>query len=141
MFKSFILAISIVSVNAWLENKAHRGKGLSHGGHGLAYGGKGLAYGGYGHRQGVEPKQTRPVGFGADNQHYGHQLGKGSVDAHNSHRQSGHQGQGHNQWVDNAWNQWGTNNHWDTQKSVDNKWGNNSGKINVTLNSVSGHYD
>merc|ERR1712242_675873 len=25
--------------------------------------------------------------------------------------------------------------------SVDNKWGNNSGKINVTLNSVSGHYD
>merc|ERR1719157_390521 len=60
---------------------------------------------------------------------------------HNSHRQGGHQGQGHNQWTDNAWNQWGTNNHFDTQKSVDNKWGNNSGKINVTLNSVSGHYD
>merc|ERR1712127_1091219 len=56
-------------------------------------------------------------------------------------RQSGHQGQGHNQFVDNAWNQWGTNNHFDTQKSVDNKWGNQSGKINVTLNSVSGHYD
>ena len=63
------------------------------------------------------------------------------ADSHNSYRQVGHQGQGHNQWVDNAWNQWGTNNHWDSQKSVDNKWGNNSGKINVTLNSVSGHYD
>merc|ERR1719225_1661123 len=63
------------------------------------------------------------------------------ADNHNSYRQVGHQGQGHNQWVDNAWNQWGTNNHFDAQKSVDNKWGNNSGKINVTLNSVSGHYD
>merc|ERR1719203_1920362 len=63
------------------------------------------------------------------------------ADSHNSYRQVGHQGQGHNQWVDNAWNQWGTNNHWEAQKSVDNKWGNNSGKINVTLNSVSGHYD
>ena len=82
-------------------------------------------------------------GYGADNQHYGHQGGYGSgrVNAHNSKRTGGHQGQGHNQWVDNAWNQWGTNNHWDTQKSVDNKWGNNSGKINVTLNSVNGHYD
>ena len=82
-------------------------------------------------------------GYGADNQHYGHQGGynSGRVDAHNSKRTGGHQGQGHNQWVDNAWNQWGTNNHWDTQKSVDNKWGNNSGKINVTLNSVNGHYD
>ena len=63
------------------------------------------------------------------------------ADAHNSYRQVGHQGQGHNQWVDNAWNQWGTNNHFDTQKSVDNKWGNQSGKINVNINSVSGHYD
>ena len=82
-------------------------------------------------------------GYGADNQHYGHQGGynSGRVDSHNSKRTGGHQGQGHNQWVDNAWNQWGTNNHWDTQKSVDNKWGNNSGKINVTLNSVNGHYD
>ena len=85
--------------------------------------------------------------YGADNQNYGHQ-GKGYgnsswkvADNHNSYRQTGHQGQGHNQWVDNAWNQWGTNNHWDTQKAVDNKWGNNSGKVNVNINSVSGHYD
>lgn len=83
--------------------------------------------------------------YGADNQNYGHQgYGNSSwkvADNHNSYRQTGHQGQGHNQWVDNAWNQWGTNNHWDTQKAVDNKWGNNSGKVNVNINSVSGHYD
>merc|ERR1719499_1333097 len=72
---------------------------------------------------------------GAENQSYGG-YGYGKYQ-----RTQGHQGQGHNQWVDNAWNQWGTNNHWDDQKYVDNKWGNNSGKINVTLNSVNGHYD
>jgi hypothetical protein len=83
-------------------------------------------------------------GFGAAGRALGGGQGQQQwnvADAHNSYRQVGHQGQGHNQWVDNAWNQWGTNNHWDAQKSVDNKWGNNSGKINVTLNSVSGHYD
>merc|ERR1719225_263313 len=83
-------------------------------------------------------------GFGAAGRALGGSQGQQQwnvADAHNSYRQVGHQGQGHNQWVDNAWNQWGTNNHWDAQKSVDNKWGNNSGKINVTLNSVSGHYD
>ena len=93
--------------------------------------------------------------YGVDNQNYGHQgYGKSAgygksvgnnewavADNHNSYRQTGHQGQGHNQWTDNAWNQWGVNNHFDTQKSVDNKWGNNSGKVNVNLNSVSGHYD
>ena len=120
MFKSFALALAITSAAAWERSYDDR---------------------------------RQPGAYGADNQHYGHQAGYQSygygksarssynTDAHNSHRQSGHQGQGHNQWVDNAWNQWGTNNHWDTQKSVDNKWGNNSGKINVTLNSVSGHYD
>ena len=45
--------------------------------------------------------------YGADNQNYGHQ-GKGYygkngewtvADNHNSYRQTGHQGQGHNQWV------------------------------------------
>ena len=118
MFKSVLFATAIVAVEAWERN--------------------------------VKDDYQQPRAYGADNQHYGHQGhsgahgsygSKGRADAHNSHRQSGHQGQGHNQWVDNAWNQWGTNNHWDTQKSVDNKWGNNSGKINVTLNSVSGHYD
>jgi hypothetical protein len=121
MFRSFALALAVTSVAAWERSY---------------------------------DDQRQPGAYGADNQHYGHQAGYGgyghgkqsirssrNVDSHNSHRQSGHQGQGHNQWVDNAWNQWGTNNHWDTQKSVDNKWGNNSGKINVTLNSVSGHYD
>ena len=124
MFKSFVLATALVGVEAW-------------------------------ERRYVRDDYAAPRAYGVDNQHYGHQQGhgdlshggkngrgfQGRIDAHNSHRQSGHQGQGHNQWVDNAWNQWGTNNHWDTQKAVDNKWGNNSGKINVTLNSVSGHYD
>ena len=103
-------------------------------------------------------KDLKPyTAYGVDNQHYGHQKydtygeddGYGSygnkafeeADNHNSHRQTGHQGQGHNQWTDNAWNQWGTNNHFDTQKSVDNKWGNNSGKVNYNYNSVNGHYD
>ena len=124
MFKSVLLATALVGVEAW-------------------------------ERRYVRDDYEAPRAYGVDNQHYGHQQGyghtshggkdgrgfQGRIDAHNSHRQSGHQGQGHNQWVDNAWNQWGTNNHWDTQKAVDNKWGNNSGKINVTLNSVSGHYD
>jgi hypothetical protein len=118
MFKACLFATALVAVEAWERN--------------------------------VKDDYYQTGAYGTDNQHYGHQgqdygHGYGSVnrgaDAHNSHRQSGHQGQGHNQWVDNAWNQWGTNNHWDTQKSVDNKWGNQSGKINVTLNSVSGHYD
>lgn len=117
MFKSLTFAAAlVVSANAW-------------------------------HRSKMDNFQTEA--YGADNQNYGHQ-GKGYygkngewtvADNHNSYRQTGHQGQGHNQWVDNAWNQWGTNNHWDTQKSVDNKWGNNSGKVNVNINSVSGHYD
>ena len=97
------------------QNYGHQGRG------GYGYGGYG--YGGY--------------GYGG----YGGNASWKVADNHNSHRTAGHQGQGHNQWVDNAWNQWGTNNHWDNQKFVDNKWGNNSGKINVTLNSVSGHYD
>jgi hypothetical protein len=112
MFKATLFATALVAVEAWKRN--------------------------------VKDDYKQPGAYGADNQHYGHQGYGGSygrADNHNSHRQSGHQGQGHNQWVDNAWNQWGTNNHWDTQKSVDNKWGNQSGKINVTLNSVSGHYD
>jgi len=118
MFKSVLFASALVAVEAWKRD--------------------------------VADDYYQTGAYGTDNQHYGHQgqdygHGYGDVnrgaDAHNSHRQSGHQGQGHNQWVDNAWNQWGTNNHWDTQKSVDNKWGNQSGKINVTLNSVSGHYD
>ena len=118
MFKCVLFATALVAVEAWERN--------------------------------VKDDYYQTGAYGTDNQHYGHQgqdygHGYGSVnrgaDAHNSHRESGHQGQGHNQWVDNAWNQWGTNNHWDTQKSVDNKWGNQSGKINVTLNSVSGHYD
>jgi hypothetical protein len=123
MFKAALFASALVAVEAW--------------------------------RRDVKADYNQPGAYGVDNQHYGHQGGYGGygkgyggyggfnngADAHNSHRQSGHQGQGHNQWVDNAWNQWGTNNHWDTQKSVDNKWGNQSGKINVTLNSVSGHYD
>jgi len=116
MFKAVLFATALVAVEAWERN--------------------------------VADDYTQHNAYGVDNQTYGHQQGSGSygkgagrVDAHNSHRQGGHQGQGHNQWTDNAWNQWGTNNHFDTQKSVDNKWGNNSGKINVTLNSVSGHYD
>ena len=114
MFKSVLFATAIVAVEAWKRD--------------------------------VKADHQDVQAWGVDNQHYGHQGNggygsKGRVDNHNSHRQSGHQGQGHNQWADNAWNQWGTNNHFDTQKSVDNKWGNNSGKINVTLNSVSGHYD
>ncbi len=96
-------------------------------------------YGGYGHGYGYG------AGYGSYGAGYGYGLGGNAsykvANNHNSHRTAGHQGQGHNQWVDNAWNQWGTNNHFDNQKYVDNKWGNNSGKINVTLNSVSGHYD
>ena len=126
MFKSFILAASLAGVQAWRRN--------------------------------VKGDKFQTEAYGADNQYYGTQgyggIGKGKLGlgingnssfnrstSHNSYRQAGHQGQGHNQWVDNAWNQWGTNNHWDNQKYVDNKWGNNSGKINVTLNSVNGHYD
>ena len=124
MFKSLIFACALVSVEAW-------------------------------HRD-VKQDRFQTEAYGVDNQYYGTQGYGGKAKAgyghggnaawnqatsHNSYRQSGHQGQGHNQWVDNAWNQWGTNNHYDTQKAVDNKWGNQSGKINVTLNSVSGHYD
>merc|ERR1719151_104791 len=126
MFKSFILAASLATVQAWRRN--------------------------------VKGDKFQTEAYGADNQYYGTQgyggYGKGKLGlgvngnsafnkstSHNSYRQAGHQGQGHNQWVDNAWNQWGTNNHFDTQKSVDNKWGNQSGKINVNINSVSGHYD
>jgi len=122
MFKSLIFSCALVSVDAWHRN--------------------------------VKQDKFQTEAYGVDNQYYGTQgyggkggLGHGGnaawnqATSHNSYRQSGHQGQGHNQWVDNAWNQWGTNNHYDTQKAVDNKWGNQSGKINVTLNSVSGHYD
>lgn len=122
MFKAVLFATALVAVEAWERD--------------------------------VKADHFQTEAYGVDNQHYGHQgygYGKGKhgkgnaswsvADSHNSIRQAGHQGQGHNQFVDNAWNQWGTNNHWDTQKAVDNKWGNQSGKINVTLNSVSGHYD
>ena len=107
------------------------------GGHGRRYSGSRIGLGG--------SRATHGARFGGVK---GRALGGGLrqqrwdvADNHNSYRQVGHQGQGHNQWVDNAWNQWGTNNHFDSQKVVDNKWGNKSGKINVTLNSVSGHYD
>merc|ERR1712223_2230881 len=116
-----------------------RGLGLGRGG---LVGGRGLGLG-VGGAAGIAGLGGAR-GFGVAGRALGGSQGQQQwnvADAHNSYRQVGHQGQGHNQWVDNAWNQWGTNNHWDTQKSVDNKWGNNSGKINVTLNSVSGHYD
>ena len=122
MYKSLIFACALAGVEAWKRN--------------------------------VKQDRFQTEAYGVDNQYYGTQgyggrkgLGVGGnaawnqATSHNSYRQAGHQGQGHNQWVDNAWNQWGTNNHWDTQKAVDNKWGNQSGRINVTLNSVSGHYD
>ena len=125
MFKAVLFATALVAVEAWKRD--------------------------------VKQDRFQTEAYGVDNQNYGHQgygYGKGyglgyghgnsswrRPDSHNSLRQAGHQGQGHNQWVDNAWNQWGTNNHWDTQKAVDNKWGNNSGRINVNINSVSGHYD
>jgi len=126
--------------------------------------GQGLGNYGFGNKAsksyGGDINKFQTEAYGVDNQHYGQQGyggygGYGKHDdgygysndswdeatSHNSYRQGGHQGEGHNQWTDNAWNQWGTNNHWDTQKSVDNKWGNQSGRINVNLNSVSGHYD
>ena len=128
MFKSVLFATALVSVaNAWGQyqapttsdkKNAHQAHQVQHAGHG-----------GY-----------QASAYGAENQNYG-SSGYGKGYGHKDHRTQGHQGQGHNQWVDNAWNQWGTNNHWDNQKYVDNKWGNNSGKINVTLNSVNGHYD
>merc|ERR1711957_954122 len=60
--------------------------------------------------------------------------------AHNSYRQSGHQGQGHNQWVDNGWNQWGTNNHYGTQKRGMGYEGhqNVSGEVGYTIG-LGGH--
>merc|ERR1712038_2080075 len=107
------------------------------GGHGHGrYGGSRIGLGGHRATHGARfHGKGRALGGGFRQQRWD------VANKHNSYRQVGHQGQGHNQWVDNAWNQWGTNNHWDSQKAVDNKWGNNSGKINVTLNSVSGHYD
>lgn len=130
MFKSILFATALVAVEAWERDvKADRFDTEAYGVDNQNYGHQGRGGYGYGH------------GHGYGNAH-GHGNNSWSVaDGHNSSRQGGHQGQGHNQWVDNAWNQWGTNNHWDSQKSVDNKWGNNSGKINVNLNSVSGHYD
>ena len=130
MFKSFILAASLATVQAWRRNvKGDKFQTEAYGADNQYYGTQG--YGGYG-KGGLGGK----LGLGLN--------GNSSFNrstSHNSYRQAGHQGQGHNQWVDNAWNQWGTNNHFDTQKSVDNKWGNQSGKINVNINSVSGHYD
>jgi hypothetical protein len=126
MFKSFILAASLATVNAWRRNvKGDKFQTEAYGADNQYYASQG--YGGYGGYSGK--------GKGYGNSSYN------KATSHNSYRQAGHQGQGHNQWVDNAWNQWGTNNHFDTQKSVDNKWGNQSGKINVNINSVSGHYD
>ena len=124
MFKSILFATALVAVEAWERDvKADKFATEAYGVDNQHYGHQGRGGYGYGHGHGYGNSQV------------------GVADSHNSIRQGGHQGQGHNQWVDNAWNQWGTNNHWDTQKSVDNKWGNNSGKINVNLNSVSGHYD
>ena len=145
MFKTAVFATALVSAaNAWggyhqpqtRSDQKHAAQSHQHGGYnkGYSYGG-GYSRGGYG-GYGLGSQGA----YGSDNQHFGHS-GHKVAHNHNSHRTSGHQGQGHNQWVDNAWNQWGTNNHWDNQKYVDNKWGNNSGKINVTLNSVNGHYD
>lgn len=135
------------------------GQGLGNGGFGQVEGAKGFggdvndfdaeAYGvdnQYYGTQGFDRRRNNAGGFADGYLDLGLNNGNGNdswdeATSHNSYRQGGHQGEGHNQWVDNAWNQWGTNNHWDTQKSVDNKWGNQSGKINVNLNSVSGHYD
>lgn len=126
MFKSFILAASLAGVQAWRRNvKGDKFQTEAYGADNQYYGTQG--YGGYG-------------GYGKGSYGYGNSSFNKAT-SHNSYRQAGHQGQGHNQWVDNAWNQWGTNNHFDTQKAVDNKWGNQSGKINVNINSVSGHYD
>ena len=122
MFKTVLLSTALVAVEAWerdvkadgFKTEAY-GVDNQHYGH-QGFGGKSYGYGGYTNGKG---------GYGAYG--YGHSYGNGSwnkADSHNSIRQGGHQGQGHNQWVDNAWNQWGTNNHWDTQKAVDNKWGN-----------------
>ena len=128
MFNLVLFATALVAVEAWERNVADDyQQPKAYGADNQHYGHQGQAYGSHGSSHGA---------FGSNGSH-----DHGRVDAHNSHREGGHQGQGHNQWTDNAWNQWGTNNHFDTQKSVDNKWGNNSGKINVTLNSVSGHYD
>ena len=125
MFKSLILACAIVSVEAWQRDvKADRFQTEAYGVDNQHYGTQGYGGKSYGNKNG-----------------HGGNAAWNEATSHNSYRQSGHQGQGHNQWVDNGWNQWGTNNHYDTQKTVDNKWGNQSGKINVTLNSVSGHYD
>lgn len=132
MFKSILFATALVAVEAWERDvKADKFDTEAYGVDNQQYGHQGRGGYGYGHGHGAH-------GHGA----HGQANNSWSVaDSHNSSRQGGHQGQGHNQWTDNAWNQWGTNNHWDAQKSVDNKWGNNSGKINVNLNSVSGHYD
>jgi len=139
MFKTLILATALVAVEAWERDvKADAFQTEAYGVDNQYYGTQG--YKGMNYGYGKADKDN--VGL-----HGGHGgVGKGNAawneaTSHNSYRQSGHQGQGHNQWVDNAWNQWGTNNHFDAQKSVDNKWGNQSGKINVTLNAVSGHYD
>lgn len=130
MFKSVLFATALVAVEAWERDvQADNFQTEAYGVDNQHYGHQGRGGYGYGHGHGY----GNAYGYG-NNQW-------GVADNHNSHRQGGHQGQGHNQWVDNAWNQWGTNNHWDSQKSVDNKWGNNSGKINVNINSVSGHYD
>jgi len=126
MFKTFIIAASIASVQAWQRAiKGDKFQTEAYGADNQNYATQGYGgYGGYGKGYGI-----------------GGNSSFNKATSHNSYRQAGHQGQGHNQWVDNAWNQWGTNNHFDTQKSVDNKWGNQSGKINVNINSVSGHYD
>ena len=133
MFKAVLFATALVAVEAWERNvKADKFQTEAYGVDNQNYGHQGYGYGykGYGGLSSLNR-----VGYGHGNASWN------KPDSHNSIRQSGHQGQGHNQWVDNAWNQWGTNNHWDTQKAVDNKWGNNSGRINVNINSVSGHYD
>jgi hypothetical protein len=162
MFKTILFATALVAVKAWkrevaaddfkteaygADNNNYGHQGYSgYGNHGSAYGAHGGAFGahganglgqGSGFAQGINGNSLAG-GLGANG--FGN-AAHDVADAHNSDRTGGHQGQGHNQWTDNAWNQWGTNNHWDAQKSVDNKWGNNSGKINVNLNSVSGHYD
>merc|ERR1719211_897781 len=167
MFKTVLFATAIVAAQAWERSYNDRIQPEAYGSDNQHYGHQGSDYGyglsnghGYGHVGGARGFGGRfggavggaagvagfggARGFGRAGRALGGSQGQQQwnvADAHNSYRQVGHQGQGHNQWVDNAWNQWGTNNHWDTQKSVDNKWGNNSGKINVTLNSVSGHYD
>lgn len=143
MFKTTLFASALVAtVSAW-ENMAAANNFTTE-----AYG---VDNGNYGH-QGWGKQAGYGAAYGAQDNMSGFGRTHGGVDVignnewavadnHNSYRQTGHQGQGHNQWTDNAWNQWGVNNHFDTQKSVDNKWGNNSGKVNVNINSVSGHYD